>query len=133
ESASDQDKRDFTDSVTTDGFQGQELLGPVAWDLPYADPVASEERYYLHCEAEGNFWQAMKDYAVVAGLAVAGGAAAGGAAGAGAGGAVGGFFRAHWLFDWSHCRRTSRRGRGRRGRWVSRSYHCLQFRPRKCR
>jgi len=39
ESASDQDKRDFTDSVTTDGFQGQELLGPVAWDLPYADPV----------------------------------------------------------------------------------------------
>jgi hypothetical protein len=92
ESASDQDKRDFTDSVTTDGFQGQELLGPVAWDLPYADPVASEERYYLHCEAEGNFWQAMKDYAVVAGLAVAGGAAAGGAAGAAAGCAIGGFF-----------------------------------------
>ena len=92
ESASDQDKRDFTATVTTDGFQGTERLGPVAWDLPYADPVASEERYYLHCEAEGNFWQAMKDYAVVAGLAVAGGAAAGGVAGAAAGCAIGGFF-----------------------------------------
>jgi hypothetical protein len=92
ESASDQDKRDFTSTVTTDGFQGQELLGPVTWDLPYADPVASEERYYLHCEAEGNFWQAMKDYAAVAGLAVAGGAAAGGAAGAAIGCAIGGFF-----------------------------------------
>jgi hypothetical protein len=94
ESASDQDKRDFTSTVTTDGLQGQgqELLGPVTWDLPYADPVASEERYYLHCEAEGNFWQAMKDYAAVAGLAVAGGAAVGGAAGAAAGCAIGGFF-----------------------------------------
>ena len=92
ESASEQDKRDFTDSVTTDLVQGHELLGPVAWDLPYADPVFKEERYYLHCEAEGNFWQAMKDYAVVAGLAVAGGAAAGGAAGAAAGCAIGGFF-----------------------------------------
>jgi hypothetical protein len=92
ESATDQDKRDFTVSVTTDNFQGQELLGPAAWDLPYADPVASEERYYLHCEAEGNFWQAMKDYAAVAGLATAGGAAAGGAAGAAAGCAIGGWF-----------------------------------------
>ena len=92
ESATDQDKRDFTASVTTDKFQGQELLGPAAWDLPYADPVASEERYYLHCEAEGNFWQAMKDYAAVAGLATAGGAAAGGAAGAAAGCAIGGWF-----------------------------------------
>ena len=90
--ASDQDKRDFTDSVTNDGFQGHELLGPVVWDLPYADPVASEERYYLHCEAEGNFWQAMKDYAVVAGLAIAGGAALGAAGGAAAGCAIGGWF-----------------------------------------
>jgi hypothetical protein len=87
----DQEKRDFTDTVTTDGFQG-DLLKPVVWDLPYADPVVSEERYYLHCEAEGNFWQAMKDYAAVVGLAVAGGAAAGGVAGAAAGCAIGGLF-----------------------------------------
>ncbi|MEO7083066.1 MAG: hypothetical protein ABI442_07665 [Gemmatimonadaceae bacterium] len=92
ESASDQDKRDFTNAVITDGFQGTELLAPVAWDLPYADPVVTEERYYLHCEAEGNFWQAMKDYAVVAGLAVAGGAAVGAAGGAAAGCEIGGWF-----------------------------------------
>jgi hypothetical protein len=88
----DQAKRDFENIVTSDFFQGEELLHIVDWDLPYADPVVSEERYYLHCEAEGNFWQAMKDYAALAGLAIAGGAAAGAAVGSAVGCAIGGFF-----------------------------------------
>jgi hypothetical protein len=60
--ATDAQKTDFTADVVSDGFQGEEVLAPMPspWDLPYA-AATEEERYALHCEAEGNFWQAMKD------------------------------------------------------------------------
>jgi hypothetical protein len=86
--------------------------GSVNMDLPYqaidwtqdadaalADAKSSElpraalvTRAALHCEAEGNFWVAMKESAGWQGLAVGAGAAAGAAAGAGAGCAIGGVF-----------------------------------------
>jgi hypothetical protein len=72
-----------------DQFQGQQLLRPSIPDLPY-DRQKSEASY-LHCEAEGNFWQAMKDYAAIAGIAVGVGAALGAAAGCAIGFALGGF------------------------------------------
>ena len=91
--APDAQKTDFTADVVSDGFQGEEVLAPrpSPWDLPYA-AATEEERYALHCEAEGNFWQAMKDYAALTGIAVGVGAAAGAAAGAALGCAIGGIF-----------------------------------------
>jgi len=91
-----------------DNFQGTDLVKPIfannppdPVDLPY-DHVPSEEtplggefpgvklsRSTLHCEAEGNFWQAMKDYAALQGAAVGTGAAAGAAAGCAAGSVFG--------------------------------------------
>jgi len=76
---------------------------PVAWDdqsdyllLPKTTGelprTANVTRSTLHCEAEGNFWQAMLDTAGLQGLATAAGAAAGAGAGAAAGCAIGGFF-----------------------------------------
>jgi hypothetical protein len=73
--------------IYNDGFQGQALLRPTIADLPY-----DLTRSVLHCEAEGNFWQAMKDYAPVMGVATAAGAAAGCAVGAAIGCAIGGLF-----------------------------------------
>jgi len=93
--------------IFTDNLQGAALVKPIfahkpaqPIDLPY-DHVPSEEtplkdelpgakisRSTLHCEAEGNFWQAMKDYAALQGAAVGAGAAAGAAAGC----ALGSFF-----------------------------------------
>jgi hypothetical protein len=69
--------------------QGQALLkpSPLVSDLSY-----DLTRSALHCEAEGNFWQAMKDYAAVMGVAVGVGTAAGAGVGAAAGCAIGGFF-----------------------------------------
>lgn len=82
----------YVDDVGGDGFQGAQLLKPVAWDLPYLDAAQGGERAGLHCEAEGNFWQAMKDYAPIAGIATAVGAAVGAGAGAAIGCAIGGLF-----------------------------------------
>jgi hypothetical protein len=81
--------------IFLDGLQGSALLQPLIQDLPYY-PVGLDEvplfdfmgspdvkvtRCTLHCEAEGNFWQAMKDYAMLQGTAVGVGAAGGAAAG----------------------------------------------------
>ena len=56
--ATDAQETDFTADVVSDGSQGEEVLAPVPppWDLPYA-AATEEERYALHCDAEGNFWQ----------------------------------------------------------------------------
>jgi hypothetical protein len=77
--------------IFLDGLQGTALLRPLIQDLPYT-PVGLDDvplndntlpsgakvtRCTLHCEAEGNFWQAMKDYAPLLGALVGGGAAAG--------------------------------------------------------
>jgi hypothetical protein len=79
--------------VYLDNFQGQMLLHP-SLDLSY-----DTSHWTIHCEAEGDFWVRMKDYAallaILVGLLAAGvGAAgyAGGAAGAGIGCAIGGIF-----------------------------------------
>jgi hypothetical protein len=76
---------------------------PVAWQDEY-DPLLHPEnsgelprtttvtRSTLHCEAEGNFWQAMLDTAGLQGLVAGVGAAAGAAAGAALGCAMGGLF-----------------------------------------
>src|SRR5215471_20638558 len=75
--------------IFLDGLQGSALLQPLIHDLPY-NPVGLDEvplfgfqgspdtkvtRCTLHCEAEGNFWQAMKDYAPIQGVAVGAAAA----------------------------------------------------------
>jgi hypothetical protein len=94
ENATPAQTEDFTDDVVADGHQGTRLLAPMAappWDLPYA-PKTMPERYALHCEAEGNFWQAMKDYAALVGVVTGVGAGAGAAAGAALGCAIGGLF-----------------------------------------
>ena len=70
--------------IYTDKFQGSELIAPVFTDLPY-----KLDRAKLHCEAEGNFWIKMKEWAAVAGAVVAAGAAGGAAAGAAAGCSIG--------------------------------------------
>jgi hypothetical protein len=76
---SDDGKTESTklNDIFLDGFQGSVLLRPLIHDLPYT-PVGLDDvplndntlpssakvtRCTLHCEAEGNFWQAMKDYA----------------------------------------------------------------------
>jgi hypothetical protein len=98
---SDDGKTESTklNDIFLDGFQGSVLLRPLIHDLPYT-PVGLDDvplndntlpssakltRCTLHCEAEGNFWQAMKDYAPLLGALVGGGAAAGAAVGAAAG------------------------------------------------
>jgi hypothetical protein len=91
--------------IFLDKFQGTLLLKPLIADLPYTPvsisdttitdglpPSTMMTRSTLHCEAEGNFWQAMKDTALLQGTAVAVGAGAGAAAGAAAGCALGSFF-----------------------------------------
>ncbi len=77
-----------------DGFQASELLAPdpqLEADLGYVG-LWSHERTALHCEAEGDFWVKMKDWApaiaILLTAALAGTAAATGA-GYAAGGAVG--------------------------------------------
>jgi hypothetical protein len=88
--------------IFLDNFQGKTLVAPSIMDLPYkpvgvnevplfgfkGSPDTKVTRCTLHCEAEGNFWQAMKDYAAIQGAGVGGGAAAGAAAGC----AIGGWF-----------------------------------------
>jgi hypothetical protein len=76
-----------SNDIYLDGFQGQQLIAPSIKDLPY-----DLSRSVLHCEAEGNFWQAMKDTAALQGLAVGLGAAAGAGVGAAAGCAIGAVF-----------------------------------------
>jgi hypothetical protein len=73
--------------VYLDGFQGQTLMRPSIADLPY-----KLDRSKLHCEAEGNFWQAMLDFAALLGLAVGVGSGLGALGGAALGGAIGCFF-----------------------------------------
>ncbi len=91
-----------SNDIFLDGLQGSTLIRPTLQDLPYnpveigTTPVHGfnekenglVSRCALHCEAEGNFWQAMRDYAPLLGTAVGVGAAAGAAAGC----ALGGFF-----------------------------------------
>src|SRR5262245_5781330 len=91
--------------IYLDKFQGTTLMKPFFTDLPY-DPVDCDDtpvqsdlpphtmvsRCTLHCEAEGNFWAAMKDTAAAQGAAVGLGAAGGAAAGAAAGCAIGAIF-----------------------------------------
>ena len=50
---------------------GQELLIPVSQsgDLPYDN--SKEEASTLHCEAEGEFWVKMKEWAWLMGLSLA--------------------------------------------------------------
>lgn len=71
--------------VYLDGFQGEEFMKPVLVDLSY-----ELDRTKLHVEAEGNFWQAMLDYALALGLLVGVGSALGAAGGAAIGCAIGG-------------------------------------------
>lgn len=80
--------------VLTDGFQGSDLVRPSITDLPY-----DTSHNWIHCEAEGDFWQRVTDFALALGmlaalLAIATGAAAvgGGIAGAAIGCAIGGIF-----------------------------------------
>ena len=73
--------------IYNDHFQGQKLMKPFFTDLPY-----KLDRTKLHCEAEGNFWVKMKEWALIAGAVVAVASAAGAAAGASLGCAIGGFF-----------------------------------------
>ncbi len=60
---------------------GQELLIPVSQsgDLPYDN--SKEEASTLHCEAEGEFWVKMKEWAWLMGLVIGAASAAGAAAG----------------------------------------------------
>lgn len=73
--------------IYLDGFQGEALMKPSITDLPY-----KLDRAKLHCEAEGNFWVKMKEWAIVFGVLVAVATAAGAAAGAALGCALGSFF-----------------------------------------
>jgi hypothetical protein len=82
--------------IYDDGLLGTTLIKPSIPDLPY-DPIPLDEdegnmRSRLHCEAEGNFWQAMKDFAPLLGTMVAVGTGLGAAGGAALGCAIGGFF-----------------------------------------
>ncbi len=73
--------------VYLDGFQGQDLMRPVFTDLGY-----KLDRAKLHVEAEGNFWQAMLDYALLLGVAVGVGSGLGAVGGAALGCAIGALF-----------------------------------------
>lgn len=75
---------DYVKRVVEDNFQGYLLKGfePGSAhdrDLGYRPAAEGAQRAALHCEAEGAFWQIMKDYAVIIGAAT-GAAATGGAA-----------------------------------------------------
>jgi hypothetical protein len=73
------ERQAYAKMVYADGFQGG-LLEPKL-DLPYM----IEKNCYLHCEAEGSFWQAMKYFAIVLGAVAGAGAGIGAAVGAAAG------------------------------------------------
>lgn len=67
--------------IHQDDLMGQELLIPVSQsgDLPYDN--SKEEASTLHCEAEGEFWVKMKEWAWLMGLVIGAASAAGAAAG----------------------------------------------------
>lgn len=67
--------------IHQDDLMGQELLVPVAesGDLPY--DRSKEEAVTLHCEAEGEFWVKMKEWAWLMGLIIGAASTAGAAAG----------------------------------------------------
>ena len=73
--------------VYLDGNQGEKLMKPVFEDLPY-----KLDRTKLHTEAEGNFWKAMLDFALLLGILVGVTSGIGAAAGAAIGCAIGGIF-----------------------------------------
>ena len=73
--------------VYLDGFQGQNLMKPSISDLPY-----KLDRSKLHVEAEGNFWQAMLDFALLLGVLVGVASGLGALAGAAIGCAIGALF-----------------------------------------
>lgn len=76
--------------VPDDGLMGEELLKPILTDLPFGHD--KDEATELHCEAEGDFWIKMKEWAAVIAIVVAGvttGAVAAGIAGAAAGAGAG--------------------------------------------
>lgn len=73
--------------IYRDGFQGTALVRPTIGDLTYL-----MRRAVLHCEAEGSFWQAMKDTAILQGVAAGVGAGLGALGGAALGCAIGGIF-----------------------------------------
>jgi hypothetical protein len=86
--------------IWSDGLQGQILVAARTdiLDLSYASPK-THERNMLHCEAEGDFWVKIKEYApalaalIDAALAAAAvGAVAGSSVGSAAGCAIGSFF-----------------------------------------
>jgi hypothetical protein len=92
--------------IYLDKFQGGRLLKPVIPDLPY-----DTSRSTLHCEAEGNFWQAMKDTVALQAVLV-------GRCGSGSGCRSGRWLRHrrtvwwHWLHHrrhhWGYHRRVRR-------------------------
>jgi len=67
--------------IHRDNLMGQEFLIPVpqSGDLPY--DFSKEESSTLHCEAEGEFWVKMKEWAWLMGLVIGAASAAGAAAG----------------------------------------------------
>lgn len=75
--------------IHKDELMGQELLTPVSESGDLGYDFSKEEANMLHCEAEGEFWVKMKEWALLMGiilgttttLGVAGGAAAGTAIG----------------------------------------------------
>lgn len=73
--------------VYLDGFQGENLMKPVFDDLSY-----KLDRSKLHIEAEGNFWRAMLDFALLLGILVGVASGLGAAAGAAIGCAIGALF-----------------------------------------
>lgn len=80
-----EDKKE--NDVYLDDFQGRTFMKPFFNDLGY-----KLDRTKLHVEAEGNFWQAMWDYALALGILVGVGSGLGAAGGAALGCAIGGFF-----------------------------------------
>lgn len=72
--------------IYSDGLQGSELVAPrILGTAPKIDLPFDTTRCRLHCEAEGNFWPAMKEYAGLAGAVVGTSAGFGAAAGCAAG------------------------------------------------
>jgi hypothetical protein len=67
--------------IHQDGLMGQEFMVPVtqSGDLPY--DMSKEEASALHCEAEGEFWVKMKEWAWLMGLIIGAASTAGAAAG----------------------------------------------------
>jgi hypothetical protein len=88
--ANDQETKNHpANDIPNDGFQGFELIkpNPNLSDLSY-----KLDRTKLHCEAEGNFWVKMKEYALLQGLVVSVLSGLGVLGGAAAGCAIGGIF-----------------------------------------